>query len=144
MERVIIDTNTLVAAIVFPESMGREIIKSAEEDQFLLILPEYIRKEVQEVIKRDFPSFSGSVSKYLSIAHESAKLPSLESIKRCLAYIADEKDAPILASVIEAKPNYFVTADIEHFHTDKIKTFLEEQGTQIRSPYGFLKEYGKR
>lgn len=133
MEQVIIDTNTLVAAIVFPESMGREIVKLAEEDQFLLILPEYIEKEVQEVISRDFPSFSSSVPKYLSIAHESTELPSLESVKRCLAYIADEKDAPILAAVIEAKPGYFVTADIEHFHTKLIRLRPSSKGKESKS-----------
>jgi len=56
----------------------------------------------------------------------------------------DKKDAPILASVLEARPDYFVTADIEHLHTKAIKAFLKSKSIQVKTPYGLLKAYGRR
>ncbi len=58
--------------------------------------------------------------------------------------MTDPKDAPLLASVVQAQPDYFVTNDIAHFHTDTIKRLLGERGVKLRTPYGFLRDLGRR
>lgn len=143
-EEVILDTNVLIAGLLFTSSMGREILELAEAGHFVLVLPEVVRREVEAVIARDFPSHLSALAGWLRRAWQVTPLPSLHQIQEALRYVADPKDAPLLASVVQVQPDYFVTNDIAHFHTDKIKRLLVRQGIQLRTPYGFLKDLGRR
>jgi len=42
-------------------------------------------------------------------------LPDKSEVERCIDLIRDDRDAPILASAIEARPGVFVTGDKDFF-----------------------------
>lgn len=92
---VILDTNVIVSAIIFPDSMGREIMELVEAGEFSLVIPDYIRREVLEVINRDFPDFNEVVDTYISKASEKPELPSVKNVKLCMEYLDDLEDSPI-------------------------------------------------
>ncbi len=140
----VLDTNVLLSGLLFASSMGREILQLAERRRFSLILPEVVCREVEAVVARDFPSHLLLVARWLSGAGLRTPLPSARQVHRALQYVTDPKDAPLLASVLLVQPDYFVTNDIAHFHTDKIKRLLAGRGIQVRTPYGFLRDLGYR
>lgn len=143
-QEVILDTNVFIAGLLFPQSMGREILELAEAGQFRLVLPEIVRREIEAVIMRDFPGHWQALGDWLRGTWRGTPLPSARHVQDALRYVTDPKDAPFLASVLLAQPDYFVTNDITHFHTDKIKRLLERRGIKVRTPYGFLRDLGRR
>ncbi|MCS7198656.1 MAG: PIN domain-containing protein [Candidatus Bipolaricaulota bacterium] len=138
------DTNVLIAGLLFASGMGREILELAEGGEFVLLLPEVVRREVEAVIARDFPDHLASLGRWLQGAWRVTPMPSVHQVRQALRYVTDPKDAPLLASVLQAQPDYFVTNDIAHFHTALIKRLLRERGIELRTPYGFLKALGRR
>ncbi len=140
----ILDTNVWIAGLVFPRSMGSEILKLAERKRFQLWLPRVVRAEIEEVLKRDFPGFQGDITAAFGFAKELPTLPGTEHLAQVLQVVQDPKDAPILATVLEHEPDFFVTADIDHLHTLSVKKLLESRNIRLKTPYGFLKVLGKR
>lgn len=149
MKRVAIDTNILLAMVIFPVdregrlTMAGEIRKLYENRNFQLIINELVAEEAKIVIKRKFPKHIELLEDYLSTLKLMPK-PSLLRVERCKRLISDVKDAPILASVLQDKPNCFCNNDIKDFHTERIKRLLARYNIKLVTPYGLLKAYGLR
>ncbi|OYT52992.1 MAG: putative toxin-antitoxin system toxin component, PIN family [Candidatus Altiarchaeales archaeon ex4484_2] len=95
---------------------------------------DYIKKEVNEVVKRKFPESTHKVKEIL----DTLKTIKTQENKKALNIIRDPKDAPILATVLKYKPDYFITGD-KDFHTKEIKNKIKVVTTKQ-----FLKEYTKK
>ncbi|MCG9969924.1 putative toxin-antitoxin system toxin component, PIN family [Pelotomaculum terephthalicicum JT] len=130
--RVMIDTNILISALLFPgQQMNTLIYKITTEHQ--LILSSYVVDELLNVVRRKFKDKLETVDLLLSrLPYELVYTP--QHPKPVLFEIRDEKDYPVLYSAIMEDVDVFVTGDRDFDGLD-----LEKP--EIISPAGFLEKY---
>ena len=130
--RVMLDTNVLISAIVFPnDRMNRVIFKSSLDHQ--LVLSSYIIDELLNVTERKFPSKVKDIDLFLTrIPYELVYTPKEQNLD--LFTIRDIADYPILYSAIVEDVDIFVTGD------DDFKN-VEIEKPEIVTPSEFLEKY---
>ena len=130
--RVMIDTNILISALLFPsQQMNKLIYKIMTEHQ--LVLSSYIVDELLNVIRRKFKNKLETADLLLSqISYELVYTPAQP--KSGLFEMRDEKDYPVLYSAITEDVDVFITGDRDFDGLD-----LEKP--EIISPTGFLQKY---
>jgi len=107
--RVMIDTNVLISALLFPsQQMTALIYKITTEHQ--LILSSYVIDELMNVTTRKFKNKIEAVDLFLSqLPYELVYTP--KRLKQGLFEIRDEKDYPVLYSAIIEDVDIFITGD---------------------------------
>jgi len=107
--RVMIDTNVIVSAMLFPgPTIDRMMKKVTSEHQ--LVLPSYVVDELMDVTKRKFPNKIDTVDTLLSqLPYELVYTP--KQPKQGVFEIRDEKDYPILYTAIVEDVDVFITGD---------------------------------
>ena len=130
--RVMIDTNVLISAIVFPnDRMDSLIFKASLDHQ--LVLSSYIVDELLKVTERKFPSKIKDVDLFLTrLPYELVYTPIEQNL--ALFSIRDIDDYPVLYSAIVEDVDIFVTGD------DDFKN-LEIEAPEIVTPSEFLEKY---
>lgn len=130
--RVMIDTNILVSALLFPsQQMNTLIYKITTE--YHLVLSSYVVDELLNVVRRKFKSKLEDIDQLLSqLPYELVYTPAQP--KPGLFEIRDEKDYPVLYSAITEDVDVFITGDRDFDGLD-----LEKP--EIISPAGFLEKY---
>ena len=130
--RVMLDTNVLISAIVFPnERMDSLIYKAALDHQ--LVLSSYIVDELLDVTKRKFPKKLRDIDLFLTrLPFELVYTPREQD--RDFFSIRDANDYPVLYSAIIEDIDLFVTGD-DDFDDVKIEK------PEIISPSKFLEKY---
>ena len=110
---VLIDTNVLISGLVFGSGNEHEVLRLAEAGMIRLVVPEYVLAEARRVLARRFPGFQGLLDVYLSRAgfREVPREATQEHLGDAAGKVRDPKDTAVLASVLAAKPRYFVTGD---------------------------------
>ena len=130
--RVMIDTNILVSALLFPNpQMNKLMYKISTEHH--LILSSYVVDELTQVSHRKFANEAETVDELLSrFPYELVYTPKQQ--KSGLFEIRDEKDYPVLYSAIIEDIDVFITGD---------KDFdgLALEKPEILTPAGFLEKY---
>jgi len=138
---VLIDTNILISGLVFLKGNEHRILKLAEDKAIVLILPQFVLEEARMVLARRFPGHEALLDAFLSRA-EHTVLPSKEieqSVSLHERRLRDTKDAPVLASVVVAKPDFTVTGDVA-LREDMKRCREVARVTSICSSRQFLKE----
>ena len=130
--RVMLDTNVLVSAIIFPnERMDSLIFKATLDHQ--LVLSSCIIDELIDVTKRKFSNKVKDIDLFLTrFPFELVYTPKKQNLK--LFNIRDVDDYPVLYSAIIENVDLFVTGD------DDFKD-IEIEKPEIISPMEFLKRY---
>lgn len=107
--RVMIDTNILISALVFPSrTMDAVIAKVTTEHR--LVLSSYVIDEFLDVIQRKFPGKADAARHFLNqLHHEQVHTP--DQIQNGLFPIRDEDDYPVLYSAVTEDVDIFVTGD---------------------------------
>lgn len=130
--RVMIDTNVLLSALLFPgRQMNTLIEKITTEHQ--LVLSSYVVDELMNVTRRKFKRKEQAVDSLLSrLPYELVYTP--EHPEPGLFDIRDEMDYPVLYSAITEDVDVFITGD---------KDFdgLGLEKPEILSPAEFLEKY---
>lgn len=130
--RVMIDTNILISALLFPSpQMNRLIYKITGEHQ--LVLSSYVVEELLNVVRRKFKSKLEAVDTLLSqLPYELVYTPTQP--RPGLFEIRDERDYPVLYSAITEDVDVFITGD---------KDFdgLDLEKPEIITPTDFLEKY---
>ena len=130
--RVMVDTNVLVSAIVFPNARMDAVIYKAAVDHEL-VLSSYILDELLDVTRRKFPSKVADVETFLTrLPYELVYTPPEQ--KAGLFAIRDADDYPVLYSAIIAGIDIFVTGDDDF-------AAVEIEKPEIVTPSGFLEKY---
>lgn len=130
--RVMIDTNVLISALLFPSQQMNSLIYRITTGH-RLVLSSYIVDELLNVTRRKFKDKVGAVDVLLSqLPYELVYTP--EQPKAGLFEIRDEKDYPVLYSAIIEDVDVFITGD-----TDFDGLNLERP--EIITPAGFLRKY---
>ena len=107
--RVLVDTNILFSALLYPDGMpGRALIHISEN--YELILSDYNISELREIVERTVPDKMADIDVFLAkLAYEHVIAPiSPEKL------ISDPKDAPILNAAIIADVDIIISGD-KHF-----------------------------
>lgn len=126
--RIMLDTNILISGMVFrgPE---RRLLEVIHQHRLTLVINSYIVEETKEVLRRKFPAHVLAFDKLLSLLNvEYIPMPSPASLAKVRPIIRDPKDAVILASAIEARPDIFVSSDLD-LHTPEVGSFIEVMTT---------------
>ena len=122
--RVFVDTNILLSGIFF-EGNEAKILDLVEIE---LLTCEDVVDELRKVVKRKLKylkerTFEIALSETERALRDITIIPRAkysQKIKEAEGLIVHKKDVPILAAVLYARPDYFLTGD-SHFFTGKIK-----------------------
>jgi putative PIN family toxin of toxin-antitoxin system len=127
-----LDTNTLVSAIVFNGKAITEIINTLEQEQ-LIVLCTYVLDELHSVITRKFPHKSNEMWRFLyQLQYELVYTPP--NIQERLFTIRDDKDYPILYTAIKEDVDILVSGD-------KDFADIDIERPEILTPSEFLEKY---
>ncbi len=144
--RVFPDSNVLVEGLFSPWSVSRAILIMARAKLFRLVLSPYVEKEVERALlgrlNVDYERGSRLIDDYALalklIAPERLDTITKEEFKAHRHLIRHGNDVPVLITAIKAKPDWLVTANVEHFDEDvALRT-----GLRIVTPPGFLRQIG--
>jgi predicted nucleic acid-binding protein len=122
--KIFLDTNILLSGIFFEGNESRILAKI----ELNLVTSADVVDELTSVVKRKLKYLKGrtfeiafaEMEKALSDVFIIPRSKYKNKLKDAEALITHKKDVPILAAVMYAKPDYFLTGDA-HFFTDKIK-----------------------
>lgn len=122
--RVFLDTNILLSGIFF-EGNESKILDIVELDlitseDVVDELHEVARKKLKYLKERTFEIALAETEKALSDIVIIPRAKYSYKIKEAEKLITHRKDIPILAAVLYATPDYFLTGD-SHFDEDRIK-----------------------
>ena len=107
--RIMLDTNVLLSAILFPsERMNRMMRCIFEEHR--LVLSSFIVEELGYVIQRKFPTKAAAVDQMLAaMSYELVYTPRV--MDETLFEIRDPKDYPVLYTAIIEDVDILITGD---------------------------------
>ena len=130
--RVMVDTNILISALLFPsKNMDALIYKITTK--YTLVLSSHIIKELTDVTKRKFKNKVAVVDTLLSqLPYEFVYTPS--QLPLGAFEIRDIKDYPILYSAVAEGVDIFITGDKDFDDIDIEKP-------EILTPSAFLEYY---
>jgi predicted nucleic acid-binding protein len=144
--RVFPDSNVLIEGLLSPWSVSRAILILARARLFRLVLSPYVEEEVERALlgrlNVDYEGGSRLIDDYALalklIAPERLDRITKEEFKTHRHLIRHGNDVPVLVTAIKAKPDWLVTANVEHFDEDvALRT-----GLRIATPHGFLRQIG--
>lgn len=112
--RVLIDTNILISAALFPQSIPAQAYMKAIALPHDAVVCDYSMDELRRVFNRKFPHLIQDYEQFVSqlmLSVEIVSTPSNEEQVRDEAAIRDIKDRPILRAAIFAKADALLTGD---------------------------------
>jgi putative PIN family toxin of toxin-antitoxin system len=131
--RIMIDTNVLISAALFPNSQISLLINKVTVTHEL-ILCSYIIDELHEIFHRKFKDRIYLLDKFLyKLAYELIYTPT--DIKSAeYPEIRDKEDLPILVSALLSDVDILITGDKDFFDVDMDKP-------EILTPREYLEKY---
>ena len=130
--RIMLDTNVLLSAILFPSERMNRMMRCIFEDH-RLVLSSFIVEELGYVIQRKFPTKAAAVDQMLAaMSYELVYTPRV--MDETLFEIRDPKDYPVLYTAIIEDVDILITGD---------KDFAEIQveRPEICTPAEFMRRY---
>jgi predicted nucleic acid-binding protein len=143
--RVFIDSNVLVEGLFAPWSLSRAILILSRSGVFRIILSPYVEIEVERALLKRLAANPEEGSRLIDEYDRALQLLSPERIAKVTrdeivanrSLIKHGNDVPVLSTAINAKPDYLITANTEHFN----ETVAQRTGLRIVTPQEFLSEF---
>lgn len=129
--RVAADANVLVSALAFPHSVSARALAEVLEHH-VLVLPAYVADEVTRILARRFPKALEAWEAFLEAGGFERVPADAGRTLEALPALRDPKDLPVLVAVLVAKPDVFLTGDLD-FRTPEVEAKLT-----VLSPGEFL------
>lgn len=108
--RVLVDTNVIISAILFPKSLPSDLIKELAINHDI-ILCTHIIEELHEIFDRKFTNKKQILEEFLAeLTYELIYTPSIIN-KDKYPFIRDENDLPILVSAMNGMCEVIITGD---------------------------------
>jgi len=115
--RVMLDTNVLVSAALFPESrLSQRMLELS--DRYRLVICDKVIAELREVIRRKFPDKAQFCERFLRKLDYDLALTPADIDADIYPKIRDKNDYPILAAAIIADVDVFISGDGDFFAAD--------------------------
>ena len=135
--KVFIDTSALFAGIWSREGGGRMVLKLGEAGAIRLLVSPQVMRELEGALRRKAPQAMGALALILERSGvEITESPPEETIQDALKLVDHLGDARILAAVLTAGVDYFITLDKEHFLENR--AVMESTSIPIGTPGDFL------
>jgi uncharacterized protein len=129
--RVVLDTNVLLSALVFPGSKPDQVLQRVRGGEVELFLSSFILAELERILRDKFRFTKRKTDERLNVIRRLATL--VEPTERIALVTAKDDDNRILECAVAASADYLVTGDKEHLLP------LQCIGTtQIVTPAAFL------
>lgn len=129
--RIMVDTNVLISASLFPKSRLGQAIKPLS-DKHTIVLCTTIIDELHDVYNRKFPDKLYALEQFLKeFSFETVYTPK---ISENVPQVRDRKDTPILASAILEDVDVLISGDSDF-------SDIEIERPEILSPAGFFAKY---
>lgn len=130
--RVMLDTNVLLSALLFPGARMNRMMQCIFEEH-RLVLSSFVVDELLYVVRRKFPAKEKTIDRLLSsMSYELVYTPA--EMKTGLFEIRDEKDYPVLYTAIVEDVDILITGDKDFAEVD-----IERP--EILTPAAFLDRY---
>jgi len=129
--RIMIDTNVLVSASLFPKTRLGQAIKPLS-DKYTVVLCTTIIDELYDVYNRKFPDKLFALEQFLK--ELNYEIVSTPKIYENVPQVRDNKDTPILASAVREDIDVLITGD-----NDFLDIIIERP--EILSPSEFMAKY---
>lgn len=114
--KVFLDTNILIAATFSAKGGSREILRLGEIGVIQLFANRDVLVELEENVLKKQPSSLVIIATVLENSGvEIVDPPTIDTVQRCQRFLAYADDAVVLAAAVDAKVDYFVTLDQQHF-----------------------------
>jgi len=140
--KVFVDTNILLSGIFFEGNeskvLGLVEIDLVTSDDVVSELRQVVHKKLRYLKERTLEIALLETERALSDIVIVPRSGYSQKIKDAEKLISHKKDIPILAAVLFAKPDYFLTGDA-HFFTDKV-----EKVVTLMTAKDFLDKIGRR
>ena len=125
--RLLIDTNILISAALFPDSVPAKAFTKAVSPPHDTVVCDYSLDEMRRVFNRKFPDRLNDFERFVSsltLAVEIISTPDREESAKGETAIRDVNDRPIFRAAVNAKVDAIITGD---------KDFLESGITKPKS-----------
>jgi putative PIN family toxin of toxin-antitoxin system len=119
--RVLIDTNILISAVLFPQSVPAQAYMKAVAPPHDAVVCDYSMDELRRVYNRKFPHRIPDFERFvaqLALSVEIVSTPPCEEQARNEDAIRDINDRPILRAAIAAKVDAIITGDKDFIESD--------------------------
>jgi predicted nucleic acid-binding protein len=136
--RVGVDSNILVSGILSEWGAAKGVLILAATRVFTLVLLEPVVSEVS-IALAETAKGQAALSRLLSLCRpERQKAPQPDEIidvRRFLPLLRHSNDLPVLASVLKARPDWFLSDNTDHFGPE----LAEATGLNILTSFDFLR-----
>jgi len=110
--RVVLDTNVLLSALVFPGSKPDQVVQRVRRGEAELFLSPFILAELERILRDKFRFTKRQTDERVTFVRRMATL--VEPTERIAVVAAKDDDNRILECAQEARADYLVTGDKEH------------------------------
>ena len=130
--RIMVDTNVLFSAILFPQGQTAKAFGVITE-KHELVIASYCIDELKRIVAKKFPSRTKDLDMFLEkLSFTLAYTP--DEPKQNLFYIRDPKDYPILYTAVTENVDIFISGDTDFKDTDV-------DHPEILTPSEFMQKY---
>lgn len=122
--RLLIDTNILISAALFPDSVPAKAFTKAVTPPHETVVCDYSLDEMRRVFNRKFPHRLGDFERFVSgmtLAVEMVSTPAQEESVEGENAIRDVNDRPIFRAAVKAKVDAIITGDKDFLESGIIK-----------------------
>ena len=117
--KIMLDTNILISAALFPNGQAAKAFYKALIPPFEPVVCEYIIDEVHRKFRQKFPERTTELEPFLFNALSCISLiPLPETEMEAENHIRDVKDRPILRAAIAGNVDYLLTGDKDFLESD--------------------------
>ena len=114
--RVFLDTSVVFAAVLSPAGGSRALFMLGEAGLLTLVVGPTVVRECDDVIHRKMPTALPLLAQLLAAAYtESSAAATRQQLEAAVSYVRYAPDAHVLAEAMQARPDWFVTHDKQHF-----------------------------
>ena len=130
--RVMLDTNVLISALLFPSKHMDLLFEKIVADH-TMVLSSYVIEELHNVVERKFPAKVQVIDFLLAnMSYELVYTP--KHIDEKLTEIRDSKDYPVLYTAIKEEVDVLITGDKDFFD-------LNIKEPVIVTPHNFIERF---
>jgi hypothetical protein len=145
--RVFLDSCVLVEGLVAPWSASRGVLIVGRSMLFTFVLAEIVIEETERALVAKVSGEYGGARrltddcKFLLRRLRVERVPhvSPQQFRAARAWIRHLNDAPVLAAVVEAAPDWLLTNNTSHFDGEVSR----KTGLRIATPADFLTQAGR-
>ena len=116
--RVMIDTNIIISAVLFPNGRAAEALNKALSFPYHPLVCDYIVDELRRKFQEKFPNKTKELEEFLYHALSVLEVVSTPTeLIPTESMIRDPKDRPILRAALNAHADLFLTGDKDYLES---------------------------